>query len=128
VVRLHRRADEEARQRDHREAEALRQVLVDEGVAVVVLGEDVEEAAVDDGLDVVEFPHEAVLDPVDGDLAAEHEQKGAEHLTAPAGDDPEAVRDDGGAQRDGGVEGGGGAVDELWGADDGESADFDDVA
>lgn len=97
VVGLDGGADEEAGEGEDRQAQALGEVLVREGVAVVVLGQDVEEAAVDGGFGVVEFGDVGVFEPVDQHLAAQDEQERPQHLACPFGEDGEALWDDAGA-------------------------------
>lgn len=103
VVGLHRGADEETRQGNNGQAEAAGEILVREGVGVVVLCKDVEEASVDGGLDEVEFRDVGVLHPVDKHFGAEHEKKGAHYLAGPEGEDGERLREDGGADERSGV-------------------------
>ncbi|KJR80299.1 uncharacterized protein SPSK_05031 [Sporothrix schenckii 1099-18] len=96
VVRLDGRAEEERAQRDERQAQAANQRGREEGVGVVVLAQDVEDAAVKGGLDVVELIDVAVLDPVDDHLAANDNEKGRQHLDGrqPRRQDREAGRQD----------------------------------
>ena len=64
LVGLHRGADEEAGERDHGQAQAACQVLVCEGVGIVVFCKHIEEASVDVGLHEVEFGDVGVFEPV----------------------------------------------------------------
>ena len=60
-------------------------------VGVVVFGQDVEEAAIDVRLGVVELGDVSVLEPVDERLGAEDEEEGAHDLAGPVGEHSETV-------------------------------------
>lgn len=135
MVCLHRGADEETRQGNNGQAEAAGEILVREGVGVVVLCKDVEEASVDGRLDEVEFRDVGVLDPVDKHFGAENEKKGAHDLAGPEGEDGERFGEDaGGADERIGVvvaEAEATGLDDVAGGDDCEHEPeleaFDDV-
>ena len=58
-------ADEEAAEWDDGEAESLGQILVCKGVGVIILGEDIQEAAIDRWAGVVELVNITMFERVD---------------------------------------------------------------
>ena len=66
-------------------------------MGVIVFGQDIEEAAIDVGFDVVELGDVGVLEPVDQHLRAKDEEKWSQHLPKPLREDGETVRNDAGA-------------------------------
>ena len=118
-------ADEETAERDDRQPQAAGEVLVCEGVGVVVLRQDVQEAAVDVRLDVVELVDVCVLEPIDKHFRAEDQEEGAQDLADPVREDSEAEGENAGAtDRGAGAWAGGGGN----GRKAAEAVGLDDVA
>lgn len=126
MIRLYQSADEEARKRDDWEAEAAGEVLVREGVGVVILRENVEESTVDGGFGVVELRDIAVFEGVNQHFASQDKDKGLKKETRPGREDSESFWIEATFQRKSRIAGSRGAKSESAGfneitkGDDGE--------